>query len=103
MAKKKSGIQSAKGRGKIDAPSVKNPTPSPAKGRGNISNFDYTKGIKWTPKKIIIASSIVSVPYLATIIGTYIIGAKIVTAVLIGLGLLCVVTFFLLQWIEKNL
>ncbi|MBR8827304.1 MAG: hypothetical protein DSM107014_05260 [Gomphosphaeria aponina SAG 52.96 = DSM 107014] len=102
MAKKNSAPKPSTGR-RIETPSVKKEAPSVTRGRGKISDYDYTKYINWTPKRIIIATAMVSIPYVIAVIGTYMAGVKIVTALLISMLLFALGTYYLLRWIDKNL
>lgn len=57
--------------------------------------------IKWNRKKLFLTICFLSLPYLMTIIATYLAGMVIITFVLIGLALLVGILFIIVRWLER--
>ena len=71
------------------------------KGRGSIKTD--LKEIKWNKLKIFLVSLAIGLPYLGIVIGAYLAGVKILSYIMIGLGILVLLILALLRWIEKAL
>lgn len=58
------------------------------------------RDIKWTRKKLFLIISLLGLPYLVTVIATYLAGLTIGTFFLIGLALLVGILFLIVRWVE---
>jgi hypothetical protein len=67
--------------------------------RGGIGT-DW-EDIKWTPTKIVAVSVSLALPYLILMLVTYVLGMKIITAILLGIIILMIVLFVFVRWIDK--
>jgi hypothetical protein len=59
------------------------------------------RDIKWTRKKLFLIISLLGLPYLITIIATYLAGLTMGTFFLIGLALLVGFLFLIVRWVER--
>ncbi|GAB4242869.1 MAG: hypothetical protein Kow0049_32290 [Stanieria sp.] len=75
-----------------------NPLPKGGKGGSIQTNW---KTINWTPKKLLIASILIGVPYLAGVIASLLAGLTMITFILIGLGLFVGILYGILRWLEQ--
>jgi hypothetical protein len=86
-------------------PHNKNKSPLPG---GNLpvvggtgANIQTTwQDINWTRKKLFLITCLLGLPYLITIIATYLAGMTIITFVLIGLALFVGILFLIVRWVE---
>jgi hypothetical protein len=69
---------------------------------GGKAHIETTwRDIKWTRKKLFLIIFLLGLPYLMTIIATYLAGLTMVTFVLIGLALLVGILFLIVRWVEN--
>ncbi len=68
-------------------------------GRGGIST-DW-EDVNWTPTKIVVVSISLAFPYLILMLVTYVLGMKIITAILLGIIILMILLFVFVRWIDK--
>ncbi len=59
------------------------------------------RDIKWTRKKLFLIISLLGLPYLITIIATYLAGLTMATFFLIGFALLVGFLFLVVRWVER--
>ena len=68
-------------------------------GKGVNTNW---KDIKWTRNKLVGTTIALSLPYLLAIILTWIVGAPVITYILIGVGMLTGFVFLVVGWIDSD-
>ena len=85
------------GKMKTEMPKVS--TGIQAGGNGISTNW---KDIKWTRNKLVGTTIALGLPYLIAVIGTWTVGAKFFTYVLIGLAMLVGFVFLIIGWIESD-
>ena len=74
----------------------------PKTGKGaHISKFQWNE-IKWTRNKLVGAILAIGLPYLATIVVSWMVGAKFFVYLFIILGMLVGVIFLALGWIDRD-
>ena len=71
----------------------------PKGGNGVGTNW---KDIKWTRNKLVATIIGLGLPYLLAIILTWIVGAPVITYILIGVGMLVGFIFLVVGWIDSD-
>jgi Flp pilus assembly protein TadB len=68
-------------------------------GRGGIQT--NWKDIRWTSKKLIAVTSLLTLPYLATVVATFVAGMTVISLIMSGVAVFVGIIFVLVRWLEK--
>jgi hypothetical protein len=90
----------SRSRGKIDAPKVQTGLQGVSRSRGSINTNRY-QDWRWTPKNTFLLTIFGGIPYFTAVIATYLSGMKFIALVLLGGGLLILLTLGLLRIIDR--
>jgi len=73
--------------------------PVAAGGPGSIRT--NLKEIKWTRSKLTITVTLLSLPYLIAVVGSFLAGNFLVGCIFLGIGVFVIIIYLLLRYIER--